>query len=67
MALCWEKSSLVSGAFLAASSWQVCLDVIFYRKVATVGVTQKDQAHHGQEVFIAGMVRVCPQRIRRSP
>ena len=43
------------------------LDLILHAQIPAVGVPQKDQAHHGQEVLVAGEAGVRPQRIRRAP
>lgn len=66
MALCWKKSSLVSARVLPRLG-SVCSIFSFHREIAAVGVAEEYQAHHRQEVFIAGVVGVGPQVVGGTP
>ena len=52
---------------LAASARQGGFNLPLGREIAAVGVTQEDQPHHGQEVFIAGVLGVGPQGVGSAP
>ncbi|OQC06853.1 MAG: hypothetical protein BWX80_01351 [Candidatus Hydrogenedentes bacterium ADurb.Bin101] len=58
---------LCQGARLAAAFGQIGFDAILDAEVAAVGMPEKHQAHDGQEILVASVVRVRPQRIRRAP
>ena len=52
---------------LAAATGQRRLDLRLHREIAAVGVAEEHQAHHRQEVFIAGVVGVGPQVVGGAP
>lgn len=52
---------------LAAPCRQARLDGVLDAQIPAVGVAQEDQAHDRQEVFVAGVVGVGPQGVRRAP
>ena len=41
--------------------------VIPHVQVAAVGMPQEDQAHHGQKIFVAGIVGIVAQCVSRPP
>ena len=64
---CWEKSSLPERPCLTAAGRQIRFDFILHRQKPAVGMTQEHQSHNRQKVFVAGIIRVGAQRIRRTP
>ncbi len=54
-------------ARLAATTGKRRLDLRLHREIAAVGVAEEDQAHHRQEVFIAGVVGVGAQVVGGAP
>ena len=74
LGFCLEEDSAFLGEVLlgecpslAAARGQVSFDVVSDRQVATVGVAQEDEAHDGEEVLVARVVRVGAQGIRCAP
>ena len=58
---------LAQGAGLAATPGKACLDRVLDRQETAVGMAQEDQPHDGHEVFVAGVVGIGAQGIRRGP
>ena len=52
---------------LAHAGGQTGRYLVFDGQIATVGVAQEDQSHDRQKIFVAGVVGVGAQRIRRGP
>ena len=52
---------------LSAASGQGGRNLVLYGEVAAVGVAQEHQAHHRQEVLVAGVVGVGAQGVGRLP
>jgi hypothetical protein len=52
---------------LAAAGGQAGDDGVLHRLEAAVGVAQKDQAHDGQEILVAGVVGVGAQGVGCGP
>src|ERR1700730_6196952 len=54
-------------AGLSPALWQSRLNFRFGREKPTVGMAEEDQAHHGQEIFIAREIRICAEGISARP
>ena len=58
---------LRDGPLLSAAGGKAGLDLVLHGQIAAVGVAQEHQAHHRQEVLVAGVVGVGAQGVGRTP
>ena len=67
MALLREKSCFVIAGFLPPRVGRAAATLVLHGQVAAEGVAQEHQAHHRQEVLVAGVVGVGAQGVGRLP
>jgi len=68
-----EDGALLAEVLLRQGFWnpaalrQAGLDLRLDGQIATVGVAQEDQAHHGHEVLVAGQIGIGAQQVGGAP